>query len=169
MWYDSSTCTCKYTYINIIQRIWQEEGEEVLHYTLFAQFLGYMRICSIQKICFTWGRHDLSGLIKFSCLPRNWAINCLLLQTWLFSLGGKFRKNVGTQNMYHDVTTNTWYALEQCRETWLLDRQICLPPTCLFKTNHTSLFVKSVLWGMINENFSGNICLHLWSLVEAIL
>ena len=37
-----------------------------------------MKVCPTQKIHVARGRHEFSGWDKSSCLPTNWAINCLL-------------------------------------------------------------------------------------------
>ena len=45
---------------------------------LLPSLEGDTKICPTQKIHVARGRHEFSGWDKSSCLPTNWAINCLL-------------------------------------------------------------------------------------------
>ena len=88
-----------------------------------------MKICSTQKIHVARGRHEFSEWNKSSCLPPNWAINCLLYQKLKehlssrkpalhrsFAYFGFYYESVrlGAQNLYYNVTALA--ATAQCRE-----------------------------------------------------
>ena len=45
---------------------------------LLPSLEGDTKICPTLKIHVARGRHEFSGWDKSSCLPTNWAINCLL-------------------------------------------------------------------------------------------
>ena len=53
-----------------------ESIANIIH--LLPSLEGDMKICPTPKIHVARGIHDFSGWDKSSCLPTNWAINCLL-------------------------------------------------------------------------------------------
>ena len=53
----------------------------------------------------------------------------------------------GMQYLYYDVTALV--TAVQCGETWRGDMKICLPRVHMTFLDHISLFVISILWGMI--------------------
>ena len=132
------------------------------------------------------GRHEFSGLNKSSCLPTNWAINCLLyrkLKEDFLSRKHALNRNfayfglhsqwvrLGAQNMYYDVIVLA--AAAQCRETRQGDTTFWGRHDVLFSLNVTALdqsyfFIRRVDFMRYNNKCSSPVSTDFCPVVLAI-